>query len=67
MGRPGRPKKIRPTVSPSVDAFLDMLVAERGAAANTRDAYEHDLTEAAAWLSSRAVVLDDAGGEDLRA
>lgn len=67
MGRPGRPKKVRATVSPSVDAFLDMLVAERGAATNTRDAYEHDLTEAAAWLKAREVALDAAGAEDLRA
>ncbi len=67
MARPGRPKKVRATVSPSVDAFLDMLVAERGAAANTRDAYEHDLIEAAAWLKAREVPLDVAGTEDLRA
>jgi integrase/recombinase XerD len=66
MGRPGRPKKIRPAVSPSVDAFLDMLVAERGAATNTRDAYEHDLLEAAIWLKARAVALDGAGADDLR-
>ena len=30
-----------------------MLVAERGAASNTRQAYERDLIDVAAWLTGR--------------
>lgn len=37
-----------------------MLVAERGAAHNTRQAYERDLIDAASWLSKRGTGLDGA-------
>ncbi|WP_328702998.1 site-specific tyrosine recombinase XerD [Arenibaculum pallidiluteum] len=67
MGRPGRPPKPKPVVAPQVEAFLDMLVAERGAAENTREAYERDLVDAAAFLRGRGVALEAAGTEDLRA
>ncbi len=43
-----------------------MLVAERGAASNTRQAYERDLIDVAAWLAGRNTVLDDANTDDLR-
>jgi len=66
MARPGRPRKPRPEVGPAVDAFLDMLVAERGAAKNTREAYEHDLADAGQWLKKRGIALEEAGTEDLR-
>jgi integrase/recombinase XerD len=66
MARPGRPRKPKPEVGPAVDAFLDMLVAERNAAANTREAYEHDLADAGQWLRGRGVRLEDAGTDDLR-
>lgn len=36
-----------------VGLFLDMLAAERGAAANTLDAYRRDLTDARTFLSTR--------------
>jgi integrase/recombinase XerD len=36
-----------------VEAFLEMLVAERGAAVNTRMAYEADLTDFAGFAASR--------------
>ncbi|WP_114392346.1 site-specific tyrosine recombinase XerD [Oleisolibacter albus] len=66
--RPGRPKKPAPPLPPHVDALLDMLVAERGAAANTRDAYRRDLTDADGFLRQRcATGLDRASSEDLRA
>ena len=38
MARPGRPAIPKPDLHPSVDAFLDMLSTERGAAMNTRQA-----------------------------
>ncbi|HLG89883.1 MAG TPA: site-specific tyrosine recombinase XerD [Alphaproteobacteria bacterium] len=51
MGR-GRKPRPRPPTSPAVDAFLDMLVAERGVAPNTREAYAADLADLSAFLSS---------------
>ncbi|UEM02980.1 site-specific tyrosine recombinase XerD [Skermanella rosea] len=66
MARPGRPRKPKMLASPRVEAFLDMLVAERGAAHNTRQAYERDLIDAASWLSTRGTGLDGAGTDDLR-
>ena len=52
--------------SPDIDAFLDMLVAERAAAVNTRDAYRRDLDDTARWLGLAGVPLEGAGTEDLR-
>jgi integrase/recombinase XerD len=49
LGR-GRKPKPRPTLSPGVDAFLDMLVGERGVAANTSAAYTADLADLAMFL-----------------
>ncbi|MEC9346344.1 MAG: site-specific tyrosine recombinase XerD [Pseudomonadota bacterium] len=49
-----------------IDLFLDMLVAERGAAANTVAAYRRDLADLAGWLKSRRRTLEDAGADDLR-
>ncbi len=43
-----------------------MLVAERGAAALTREAYSRDLADAAAHLTRRNVPLEKARVEDLR-
>ncbi|PGH54820.1 tyrosine recombinase [Azospirillum palustre] len=66
--RRGRPCKPRPlAASPHLDAFLDMLTAERGAAVNTRLAYERDLADLGRWLAQRSVALEAAGTEDLRA
>ncbi|WP_395458814.1 site-specific tyrosine recombinase XerD [Azospirillum melinis] len=66
--RRGRPCKPRPlATSPHLDAFLDMLTAERGAAVNTRLAYERDLADLGRWLAQRSVALEAAGTEDLRA
>lgn len=50
-----------------VDAFLEMLAAERGAARNTLDAYRRDLHDAAAFLNGRDVKLGAAEADDLRA
>src|SRR5919202_6754819 len=48
-----------------VEAFLEMLSAERGAAANTLEAYRNDLADLGLFLAGRP--LDAAGPEDLRA
>ncbi|MDD2324441.1 MAG: site-specific tyrosine recombinase XerD [Alphaproteobacteria bacterium] len=52
---------------PFLDAFLDMLLAERNAAVNTRLAYRRDLMDAAAFLAGRKISLEKAGEEDVRA
>ena len=50
-----------------LDAFLDMLAAERGAARNTQDSYRRDLTDYSAFLASRDADALSASGDDLRA
>ena len=50
MARPGRPRMPKAPLPGSVEAFLDMLIAERGAAMNTRHAYERDLADVCAFL-----------------
>tara|TARA_R110000787_G_scaffold196178_4_gene307475 strand:+ start:340 stop:1263 length:924 start_codon:yes stop_codon:yes gene_type:complete len=49
-----------------VDAFLEMMVAERGAAANTRDAYGRDLDQYAAHLSACGTDCIAAAAEQAR-
>lgn len=54
--------------SHGLDAFLEMLGAERGAAQNTIEAYARDLTDLARFLARhRKVALAKAGQADLRA
>ncbi len=55
------------TDSHHVESFLEMLVAERGAAANTREAYGRDLTDFAGFLARRGRAVHQAGAADLRA
>ena len=62
--RVGRPKLPRPDLPPSAEAFLEMLAAERGAAALTLDAYGRDLADFASFLGAEPI--DQAGEEDLR-
>ena len=50
----------------SVDAFLEMLVAERGAAPNTIDSYRRDLDDFAAFLGGRRRAPEDATADDVR-
>jgi integrase/recombinase XerD len=50
-----------------ISAFLDMMLAERNAAANTRAAYARDLEDAAQFLTRRKTVLAEAGEDDIRA
>ena len=49
-----------------IGAFLDMLLAERNAAANTRAAYTRDLTDVAHFLARQRVNLADANEENIR-
>ena len=48
-----------------VETFLEMLVAERGLAANTIEAYERDLTEFAAFCNCRGTEPVSASPQDL--
>ncbi len=49
-----------------LEAFLEMLAAERGASTNTIEAYQRDLIQCARFLATRDVAFDGAGSEDLR-
>ena len=59
-------KRRRPSHNPSVEAFLEMLSAERGAAANTLAAYGRDLTGFNDFLQRRQTALMDAPEELIR-
>ncbi len=60
-------KAVSAGLSAGSDAFLEMLAAERGAAANTLDAYRRDLEHCEEFLSGRRRNLGDAETDDLRA
>src|SRR3984957_16291940 len=49
-------------VSPRLEAFLEMLAAERGAARLTLAAYRNDLTDLSGFLAARGIALDGAEG-----
>jgi integrase/recombinase XerD len=51
----------------TVEAFLEMLVAERGAARNTVAAYTADLQDFAAFAASRGTAVHAADADTLRA
>ncbi len=55
------------TLTPQTEAFLEMLVVERGAAKNTLDAYARDLRDAGAFLANRGLALEGADADSLRA
>jgi integrase/recombinase XerD len=50
-----------------VEAFLEMLAAERGLSPNTQAAYERDLEEFGSFLLARRRALTAAESEDIRA
>ncbi len=50
-----------------IEAFLDTLRAERGAADNTIEAYRRDLEDASSYLRANKTSLIDAGERDLSA
>ena len=49
-----------------IEAFLEMLAAERGAARLTLSAYRADLEDIAAFLAARGVALESADAAALR-
>jgi len=49
-----------------LDLFLDMLAAERGAAANTLAAYRRDLDNFTQYLTSKRATIATASSDDLR-
>jgi integrase/recombinase XerD len=53
--------------SPQVEAYLEMLVAERGASTNTLEAYRRDLRDFAAFATARGLAPEVAGTDDIRA
>ncbi|MCB9973435.1 MAG: site-specific tyrosine recombinase XerD [Rhodospirillales bacterium] len=68
MARPGRPALPKPDLHPSVDAFLDMLTTERGAALNTRHAYWRDLADVSLYLkNNRNADVHNAKTDDIKA
>jgi integrase/recombinase XerD len=56
-----------PSDSRLIHLFLDMLAAERGAAANTLAAYRRDLDDFVAYLAERGGSVAQAGSDHLRA
>jgi integrase/recombinase XerD len=55
------------TLGRHAEAFLEMLAAERGAALNTLQSYERDLTQFAGWLKSqRGPLPEEADEEDVK-
>jgi integrase/recombinase XerD len=62
-GRPGRDQ----ADGRHLESFLEMMAAERGAAANTLDAYRRDLERYGAVLAGRGRSLATGDSDDLRA
>jgi len=54
-------------MSRHAEAFLEMMSVERGAAANTLDAYRRDLEDLDAFLTRRGAAIATAGPSDLSA
>lgn len=63
--RPSR--TVTPSQSRHVEAFLEMLAAERGSAANTLVSYRRDLDHFAAFLAARGRPVEAASSAELRA
>src|SRR5581483_6663877 len=70
-GEPGQPLPEMSRASPSrphgsrhVESFLEMLAAERGVAAATREAYRRDLAHLGRFLAAESI--ERASTEDLR-
>jgi len=62
----GRKPKPRPQLSPAVDAFLDMLLGERGVSRNTSAAYASDLADLSQFLKGFDCNPEDATSDQLR-
>lgn len=55
-----------PAASPQIDAFLEMMLAERGATVATRDSYARDLEKFAAFAAARGSAPHQATTEIVR-
>ena len=66
-GRRSKPRRSVEKPARLIELFLDMLAAERGAAANTLAAYRRDLSDFAAALAGRGGSLTTASNEQVRA
>ncbi|MGD9508091.1 MAG: site-specific tyrosine recombinase XerD [Geminicoccaceae bacterium] len=53
-------------MTPDIDAFLEMMAAERGASRHTLDAYRRDLADFAGFLARRGGSLSGATAEAIR-
>jgi len=60
-------RRTKQTDDSLIELFLDMLAAERGASANTLDAYRRDLADFAADLAAAGCRIAAADSDDLRA
>src|SRR6187402_2123573 len=60
-------RRPRPSNETLIELFLDMLAAERGASANTLDAYRRDLTDFSADLGRHKADIAGADSDALRA
>ncbi|MBU6235214.1 MAG: site-specific tyrosine recombinase XerD [Alphaproteobacteria bacterium] len=67
MPRPGRPAKPKQPLHKQIESFLDMLMAEKGAALNTRHAYERDLIDVEAFLKPQGIDIAKADTAQIRA
>jgi integrase/recombinase XerD len=65
LARPSA-RRPRPTDQALIELFLDMLAAERGASANTLDAYRRDLSDFSADLARAGNGIAKAASDDLR-
>ncbi|MCB1537596.1 MAG: site-specific tyrosine recombinase XerD [Rhodospirillales bacterium] len=66
MPRPGRPAKPKQPLHKQIEGFLDMLMSEKGAALNTRHAYERDLIDVEAYLKPRNIDIAKAATQNIR-
>lgn len=66
MARPGRPAKPKAPLNRHVEAFLNMLTSEKGAALNTRHAYERDLVDVDGFLKPKDVAMEYASTDDIK-
>ncbi|MDB5363388.1 MAG: xerD [Rhodospirillales bacterium] len=64
MAGPGRPKAPQAVLAPQGEAFLEMLAAERGAAALTLEAYRRDLADFDGYLKAGSIAK--ASADDIR-
>jgi integrase/recombinase XerD len=57
---------MKPSDERAIDLYLDMLAAERGAAANTLEAYRRDLSDFSADLGDHGGSIAKAGSDNIR-